>query len=100
MMQSLIYQCVIGKKVVALQRIQKEMDILGILNLLAKNADLFELLFAFKADILSYRVIAEKRSFSDLSDEHHRIQDYLMQYLQEADTKRLECSFISAVGTQ
>ena len=90
MMQSLVYQDVIGKRMVALQQIRKGMEILGFLDVLAKNADHFEPLFVYKADQLTFSVFAEKLSFSDLNEEHHRIHDYLIQYLQEADTKKLE----------
>lgn len=89
-MQSLVYQDVIGKRIVALQQIRKGMEILGFLDVLAKNADLFEPLFVYKADQLTFNVIAEKLSFPELNEEHRKVHDYLMRFLEEADTNKLE----------
>eukprot|EP00112_Aurelia_sp_Birch-Aquarium-sp1_P003804 Seg143.7 transcript_id=Seg143.7/GoldUCD/mRNA.D3Y31 product="hypothetical protein" protein_id=Seg143.7/GoldUCD/D3Y31 len=90
MVQSLVYQDVIGKRIVALQQIRKGMEILGFFYVLAKSADLLEPLFVYKADQLTFNVIAEKLSSPELNEEHRKVHDYLMRFLEEADTKKLE----------
>ncbi len=75
MIQSLVYKEVIEKRIVALQQIRKGMETFRVLDVFAKNADLFEPLIVYRADQMIFNMIAEKLPLSTQSKVHHSIHN-------------------------
>ena len=84
-MQSLVYHDAIGKRFVALEQIRKGMKLMGVLDVVSHNIDLFEPMFVYNEQQITPSLLLEKIVFPEETEESQTAQQYLTQYIEEAE---------------
>lgn len=97
-MQSVILHDVIGKRVAALQQIRKGFKILGFLDVLAENPQLFEIFFIHNEKALSSDLLIEKLKFDESKEVSKGTHDFLIKYLAESCSEQLEKFLVFTTG--
>eukprot|EP00794_Sanderia_malayensis_P004248 gene4248-4813_t len=89
-MQSLIYHDVIGKRVAALEQMRKGLKMLGVLQVVQSNPQIFEPLFVFREKQITADTLQEKLSFPNLNTDYQDAYNHFIRYLKNASSKELE----------
>lgn len=97
-MQSLIYHDAIGKRVVALEQIRKGMGLLGVLEVVSHNVNLFEPLFVYNEQQITSTLVLEKILFPEATEENKLARQYLIHYIEESKRKTLEEFLVFCTG--
>ena len=102
-MQSLVYHDAIGKRFVALEQIWKGMKLMGVLDVVSHNIDLFEPMLVYKEQQITPSLLLEKIVFPEeteesQTEESQTAQQYLTQYIEEAERNILDEILVFCTG--
>ena len=97
-MQSVILHDVIGKRVAALQQIRKGLNILGFLDVLTENPQLFEVFFIHDEKALSSDLLIEKLKFDESKELNKGTHNFLIKFLLESCCDNLEKFLVFTTG--
>ena len=81
-MQSLVYHDAIGKRFVALEQIQKGMKLMGVLDVVSHNIDLFEPMFVYNEQQVTSSLLLDKITFSEEIEKSQIAGQYLTCYIE------------------
>ena len=99
--QSIIYHDVIGKRVPSLQQLRNGLKMLGVLELIINNPDIFEPLFVYREGHLNATSLKEKLEFDERNKmDNEDTHKFLMRYLEEATVDSLEDFLILCHGSK
>lgn len=100
-MQGIIFQEVLGKRVLALEQLRNGLNLLGVADLLRLNSDLLKPLFVFDESSITHEQLVEKIKFDKVSkDEHGETHSWFLDFLRNCTKANLQNFMVFCTGSK
>lgn len=102
-MQSIVFNDCIGKRISSLEQMRKGLRLFGVLDIVANNEELFESLFVYKDSQLTMDLLMQQVTFEIEGEEDEKIKNVkekFTKYLEKADRKKLEEFLLYCTGSK
>ena len=97
-MQQMIFNDVIAKRVAVLNQLRNGLKLMGLLDMICRNRELFEPLFVYKKNSLSVEKLLTHIDFDITKDEFPVCHGFFLNFLKTLDIEKIEQFLIFATG--